>query len=272
MSNIERVEPTNVNDIELYVSKDGLQSGMSQSGLARLCGISEAALRKCLGDRTKLATICSKPAAPDDLYLVLSSTQQAKVIDSQYASKVVEHYAFDSSNKTRIALFSFRRFASLGMDTWIKQSVGYIETHGQIDQRLYDLLAVMGGDIKAMKADLASTSGYRAARVTLPGLKEWMESLSDRDLNQLALPTNAGEQLFTLVEWASADQDGLVLSKGQKHALANLVSSTYKAMSLEMPEKVSRHNEKGYKLAAVQAYPCRHFALIRMCFSRIILK
>lgn len=267
MSNIERVEPQNVNGIEMYVSSSG-ESGVSQTGLARLCGISEMAIRKLLSDRTKTALIQEKDMPTADLYLDLGSNHQAKLIKSEYASKFVAYYAIRSKNKTTIALFSLEKFATRGMDNWIKDCVGYVEQHGNADSKLFDLLAIMGQDIKEMKADLASTSGYRAARITLPGLKEWMESLSKDDKDQLALPGTATESLFTLTEWAL--EEGYVLTKSQKHALANIVSSTYKLMALELPEKVTRLNDKGQKKMPVQAYPARHFVLLRMCFTKLI--
>lgn len=267
---IERVKPNSDSGIELYVSNDGSQSGVSQLGLARLCGITEPPMRNTLSDRSKMAIILGKDIPTADLYHFLTGDNQAKVIKHEIASKVVFYYAFNAKGKTEIAKYSLGKFLEIGMDKWIKDSLGYIETHGNADQRLFDLLAVMGSDIKEMKADLAGTAGYRAARITLPGLREWMEALDESDRKQLAFPPAGGEQLFTLNEWADVDQDGMILDRKQKHSLANILSSTYKMMALEMPEKVIRYNEKGYKLAPVQAYPERHFVLIRMCFAKLI--
>lgn len=267
---IEIVKPNSESGIELYVSNDGTQSGVSQIGLARLCGITEAPLRRTLNDNTKMAHILGKQIPTADLSLVLTSEHNAKIIKHQYASKIIFYYAITAINKTKEAQYSLAKFLEIGMDKWIKESLGYVEQHGNADQRLFDLLAVMGSDIKEMKADLASTSGYRAARISLPGLREWMEALDESDRKQLALPPAGGEQLFTLNEWADVDQDGMSLDRKQKHGLANILSSTYKMMALEMPEKVVRYNEKGYKLAPVQAYPERHFVLIRMCFAKLI--
>jgi hypothetical protein len=269
---IERVAPNLSNGIELYVSNETGKSGTSQSGLARLCGISEMAMRKTLSDRTKIALILGKDILTADLYLELSSDQQARIIKAEYAAEIIAYYAHQAVNKTEIAKYSLRKFASIGIDRWIKESVGYVETHGNADQRLFDLLAVMGSDIKEMKADLASTSGYRAARIELPGLREWMEALDHSDKEQFSLPTKDDEPLFTLNEWADVDQNGMVLDRKQKHALANIVSSTYKMMALDMPQKVTRLNDKGQKLPAVQAYPERHFVLIRMCFAKLVNK
>jgi hypothetical protein len=48
------------------------------------------------------------------------------------------------------------------------------------------------------------------------------------------------------------------------------VSSNQQAKILH--SQVVRYNDKGYKLQPVQAYPMRHFPLIRMCFSKLVQK
>lgn len=267
MSNIERVQSNSDSGIELYVSSKG-ESGVSQRGLARLCGKDESTIRRLLSDRPKMALILGKDILEADLHCGMTSDQQAKVIKSEYAYKIISYYAFKAVRQTEEARFSLEKFGSLGIDGWIKDTVGYVEAHGNADSRLFDLLAIMGQDIKEMKADLASTAGYRAARITLPGLKEWMESLKDEDRDQLSIAPSGGEKLFTLTEWA--DEVGYCLTKSQKHALANIVSSTYKTMALEMPQKVVRLNEKGHKKMPVQAYPKRHFVLLGMCYTKLI--
>jgi hypothetical protein len=279
MNTIERVIPISQDGVELYVSHDGTQCGCSQTGLARLCGMSRAAIQKVLSDSKTLTRILGSSVSENletlteaelsaATYLEISSNQHAKIIRSEVVAKIISYYAFKALNKNETAQFSLEKFASIGIDTWIKKTVGYIETHGNTESKLFEMLAIMGQDIKEMKADLASTSGYRAARITLPGLKEWMEALDQTDKEQLALPSRDEELLFTLSEWA--DLTNQALTKSQKHALANIISSTYKLMALEMPQKVNRHNEKGYRLAAVQAYPERHFTLIQMCFSKLV--
>lgn len=266
MTNIEKVAPQIIDGIQMYVSSTG-QSGLSQLAIAKLCGISESLMRKVLSDRTKMALILGKDIPTTGLYLALTSNNQAKVVRSEIASKIIAYYAIKSPNKTIEALYSLEKFAAKGIDGWIKDCVQYVETQGNADSNLFDLLAIMGQDIKEIKADLASTSGYRAARITLPGLKEWMESLDARDKEQLAL-VPAEEQLFTLTEWA--DVAGNHMTKSQKHALANIVSSTYKLMALELPPKVTRLNDSGSKKMPVQAYPERHFVLISMCWAKLI--
>ena len=206
------------------------------------------------------------------LYLAISSTQQAKVLDAKVAARIVRYYAFEATNQTDIAKYSLGKFAEIGIERWIKDVTGYAESGDvfKLMQSVANQLNLMQKDITDMKVQLFQTEGYRAARVTLPGLREWMENPEVAKYNRIALPGSEEEELFTLNEWATKAQNGLVLSKSNKHALANNVSSVYKAMALEMPPKVVRLDEKGYKKPAVQAYPERHFVLINMVYSRLV--
>jgi hypothetical protein len=86
-----------------------------------------------------------------------------------------------------------------------------------------------------------------------------MDSIDKEEFNQLQLPSTDREELFTLTEWAAISHNGLILPKPVKHALANIVSSTYKLMELTLPKKVIRCNDKGYKLQPVQA-----------CYSKLV--
>jgi hypothetical protein len=294
MSQIEIVAPVMHDGIEFYVSTDKSKCGVSQVGLSRLSGISERSMRRTLttiqartrsaknsetdensdvsADAQNLANLIYQEFGSVRLYLDLGSNQQAKVVDAKIAARIITYYAFESSKCTQEARYSLQKFCSKGMRQWIMDVTGHAESGNifQLMQSLSSQLNLMQKDITDMKVQLFQTEGYRAARVTLPGLKEWMENLEVAEYNRLALPGSAEEELFTLNEWATKAQNGLVLSKSNKHALANNVSSVYKTMSLEMPPKVVRLDAKGYRKPAVQAYPERHFVLINMVYSRLV--
>jgi hypothetical protein len=281
MSQIEIVAPVTVDGIEFYVSQDGKQCGVSQIGLARLCGLAESTTRDLLeyltnpmdsSARGKESTKLGKDLQGKDFYLAVSSIKGAKVVDSKVAARIIQYFAFEAKRTTESAKFSLGKFATMGIETWIKNVTGYAESGDifKLLQSMSNQLNLVQSEIQDMKVQLIQTEGYRAARVTLPGLREWMESLEVADYERLTLPGTVEEELFTLNEWAIEAQNGLILSKSTKHALANLVSATYKTMTLEMPPKVIRLNEKGYKLPAVQAYPKRHFILLNMCFSKLV--
>ncbi|MFA9202148.1 MAG: hypothetical protein ACEQSC_01185, partial [Candidatus Nanopelagicaceae bacterium] len=204
----EIVKPIEVNGIEFYVSKDGKQIGLSQIGLARLAGITEAPLRRILAEivdyldranhdqNNEVSTLSAASqyilsalgnASAVRPYLDITSSNQAKVVNASVASVVVEYYAFEAKNKTEIALFSFRKFANKGIETWIKEVTNFVEASdtSALLASMASTLNLLASDVAEMKAELFKTEGYRAARVTLPGLREWMESLDTQEFNQL---------------------------------------------------------------------------------------
>jgi hypothetical protein len=47
---------------------------------------------------------------------------------------VIEHYAFESKRKTKEALFAFRKFATMGIQTWIQGITGW-QTEQELPSR-----------------------------------------------------------------------------------------------------------------------------------------
>lgn len=265
-----------IDGIEFYVSKDGSKCGVSQVGLARLCGVGEAKIRQILASNARpwANTKELKDLPVDNLSiraLTLGGSQHIKVIDLEVVAAVVEYYAFESKAANEIAKYSFRKFARKGIDTWIKEVTQFTETSNTeaLLLSMTSTLNLLAFDVSEMKAQLIATEGGRVARVTLPRLKEWMESLDTKEYEQLQLPASKTEPLFTLNEWADKAHNGLILSKSDKHALANMARAAYKTMALEMPQKVIRMGPSGYK-NLVQAYPARHFVLLNMCYSKLV--
>lgn len=208
-------------------------------------------------------------------HLSLTSAKQVKVIDSKAAARIIRYYAFEAKRPTKEAKYSLGKFAEIGIDTWIKEVTGFAESNdiAGMFKSISSQLNLMASEITEMKVQLIQTEGYRAARVELGGLRQWLEGVEQKELKEAEkerLLESEAEPLYTLNEWANMAQDGLVLSRSNKHALANLVSSTYKAMKLEMPPKKQLRNDKGHKLPPVQAYPEKHFTLINMCYANLV--
>lgn len=289
----EIVKPVEVEGIEFYCSSDGKQTGVSQVGVSRLTGLSEWNTRQLLTEIERLSVRGndglvneeSTVSAPihaaalaickgfiDRCYLELTSVNQAKVVNSKLVSRIIRYYAYHAPRKSEVAVFSYDKFADVGMENWVKEVTKFVE-----EGDMYSLMSSMNGTllllntkVEEMSIQLKKTEGYRAASVHMSGLRTWLESLEKEEFEQLQLPGDTVEELFTINEWAAIAHNGLVLSTSNKHALANIVSSTYKLMELTMPTKVRRLNQKGYKLPPVQAYPRRHFVLINMCYTKLV--
>jgi hypothetical protein len=126
--NITRVERDGV---EFFTIDETGESGMSESGLAVLCGVSHQAVNKVI--RSLLATWeqdkSLEPQRNKGVRLQPSKDSKTprghntdiSLIRAEACSKVIEHYAFESKYKTQEALFAYRKFALAGITSWIQE-------------------------------------------------------------------------------------------------------------------------------------------------------
>jgi hypothetical protein len=126
--NITRVERDGV---EFFTIDATGESGISESGLARLCGISKQGVNKFL--RSNLSTkrtenglealpfkdIWCKPRGLTSIER--SHISNLSIVSAGACAYVMEHYAFDSKSRTDEALFSYRKFATIGITAWIQE-------------------------------------------------------------------------------------------------------------------------------------------------------
>ena len=77
---IEIVAPVIVDNVEFYISSDG-----TQSGLARLCGVGENAIRKIIisEPRTKTPPKALESFVSNVFHLAMTSDQSAKIITTE---------------------------------------------------------------------------------------------------------------------------------------------------------------------------------------------
>ena len=130
--NITRVERDGV---EFFTLDATGESGMSESGIARLCGVAQQSIHAYLESLRTLPTGKNdendpNPALGGSICLQargLSTTEKTKlrhlaIVRADVCSTVIEHYAFHSKYKTPEALFAFQKFARLGITGWIQEA------------------------------------------------------------------------------------------------------------------------------------------------------
>jgi hypothetical protein len=125
--NITRVERDGV---EFFTIDATGESGMSEAGLARLCGVTRQAVIKVLRDTGVTKRDENSLKSPPSKYSRvlpkgLTSDERSYIshfafISASVCADVVEHYAIDSRHKTEEALFAYRKFAKQGITTWIQ--------------------------------------------------------------------------------------------------------------------------------------------------------
>ena len=124
-------------DVEFFTINATGESGMSETGLARLCGVDRKSVSNFIRNMggNKHQHLDAK-TAPSQYSRVrpkgLTSEERSYIshlsfISASVCADVIEHYAFYSRHKTKEALFVYQKFAKLGVSAWIQQIT---EWHG----------------------------------------------------------------------------------------------------------------------------------------------
>ena len=117
-------------DVEFFTIDATGESGMSEAGLARLCGITRQAVMKVLREMGvtkhhenslkstsgKYSRVLPKGLTTEER----SYISHFAFISASVCADVVEHYAIESRHKTEEALFAYRKFAKQGITSWIQ--------------------------------------------------------------------------------------------------------------------------------------------------------
>lgn len=116
-----------IDGVEFYTEELTGESGMSESGLARLCDVSQQSINDLLQELAtgKCRSDCLKPFSHKDLWLQGKAPDNAKVVKDEVCAAVIEHYAFEARKKTEKALFAYRKFAAKGVRIWIQEITGW---------------------------------------------------------------------------------------------------------------------------------------------------
>jgi hypothetical protein len=149
--------------IEFFTIDATGEGGISESGLARLVGVSQKAINSLLGDdpvRTRQRPECLKPFEESGFHLELRGDNNSKLVRSEVAAVVIEYYAYDSSRKTKAALFAYRKFGKMGIERWIQGITGWVDP--KLKPPGLPNLDIPRHAIDILKnPNILSTSGYR---------------------------------------------------------------------------------------------------------------
>jgi hypothetical protein len=259
------------NGIEFYVSKDGAQTGVSISGLARLCGVDVSTVRKMLtGDRAKQASKILKTFEGELFHLGLTSEQQARIVTTEAASHIIFYYAFESSAANDTAKFTARQFASIGLHNWIKQVTGFAE-----DSDIRSLTTTVNSLINSVDSLTQEVKSWRTVKrvadesmngVTLL-IKEIEKSEADR-LEEEYILAPADIQTWSLTEWL-AEFKGVKLDSNKMKGFGRVVAETYKAMTQEPIMKDYRIVNGNQ--AKVAVYSKKDFPILTVSFTKFVM-
>jgi hypothetical protein len=117
--------------VEFFTVDETGESGMSESGLAILCGISQQAVNKLLRSLVTTSSEKSdlKTRLDGKVWLQprgLSAMERGKItnlsiVRAQACAAVIAYYAFESKYRTEEATYSYRKFGEIGINAWIQE-------------------------------------------------------------------------------------------------------------------------------------------------------
>ena len=118
-------------NVEFFTIDDTGETGMSESGLAVLCGVSQQAINKLLRSLSTNSSENSdlKAKLGGKVWLQprsLSAIERTKItnlsiVRAKACAAVVEYYAFESKYRTEAAVFAYRKFGEMGIAAWIHE-------------------------------------------------------------------------------------------------------------------------------------------------------
>lgn len=271
---IEKVKPIVQDGIELYVSSDQKESGMSVRGLARFCGVSSTALSEKLLAKLNDPTTLDlpevlKPFAGMAFTRTLVGDNkggEANIIPSKTCEGIIFYYAFESkrvSDETRAqALGAYRKFAQFGLHSWILKAVGHIERNDS--NELLSLVQQVLTEVKELRTVSTEYKAIREKTTTfMPGADDLLNSLSEVPDTTKALTDGS----MSLEGWLSTK--GITLEKAQFRRLAQIVCDTYRSLVKEDPPK-AKFVTNGIAKYNVSVFKPEHFPILQIGLNKLL--
>ena len=183
-------------DVEFFTIDATGESGMSETGLARLCGVSKQAISQFFQNMlsSNLGQNGLEPLQRKDLWCQakgLSASEKSKIsnlyiIRSEVCARVIKHYAFDARHKTEIALISYQNFATLGITSWIQQVTDW---HGNVAPKTG--VAIDFNTIETLMDKRLDGSSYRVYLVLQKAIRLRMPLTADEIIERAGISRSA---------------------------------------------------------------------------------
>ena len=189
---MEIVKPTVVKvpeldmELQFFVSSDGKTTGMSQSALARLCGVEARAMfaenrlisNLSLEDSgTKTPPESLKPFQGKVFLPELKGDCQsgnlANIVNSKAAAAIISYYGYESKAANPIARKSLLAFATIGIDSWIKSVTGYVSDSDRL-AKIEAVITGLVGEVREMKEEIRD---FKKVVTVYPKIEGWKNGL-----------------------------------------------------------------------------------------------
>lgn len=260
------------NGVEFYISNDGSKSGVSQAGLARLCGVTEVSIRRLVGGARLSSTSKALESFTGDVFhLDLTSDQQAKIITAEAATRIISYYAFNSNAANETAKFTLMKFATQGMHNWIKEISRF--SADSDDKSLTTTMNALISSVNALTAEVKDWKTVRrVADNRMGGINILVDEIVKREAEKEDI-FNPKELAGNIPNWSLAEWllefRGTTLSKGKMSGLGRMTCETYKSLKQKDPLKDYRIVNGNKSLVSV--YTRDDFAILQVAYSKYIL-
>ena len=158
---------TEIDGVEFYTVQATGDSGMSQRGLARFCGVDEKSVRNLGADllEGKTASEWLESCLDKELYLRSEEhTGNVKIIRSEVCAAIIQHFAFAGRGEAKFAL---KKFAAIGINAWLQQVNHWQQPAQESLAGVFELLAEYKRDITVLQ-EKQKAYGYALAN------KNWL--------------------------------------------------------------------------------------------------
>ncbi len=208
--NITRVERDGV---EFFTVDETGESGMSESGLARLCGVSPVSIHKFISntsltwDQEKALNPAFRKTIPfkpnGNSSLKFGQNTNIKILSALVCARVIRHYALESKYKTQEALFTLDKFSTAGITAWIQEI-----THWHGNPAPKTGIAIDSQTIDTLMDKRLDGSSYRVYLVLQKAIRLRMTLTADEIMLRSGISRSAYttavhklEELGLLPEW-----------------------------------------------------------------------
>jgi hypothetical protein len=266
------VNPTTVDEIEFYVSNDGTYTGMSQVGLAKLCGVAESTMRNTLskvGGSLTTSEILQN-LTPRVSWVRASASNNAEVVPSDVCAGIIEYYAFESKAANDTAKFAFRKFAKKGIDIWIKELTGYA-TASQSETIMPQLLSTLQQVLTEVTELKETTQAYKTMRgITTKVFPNLDNMLTKLEVEDELLDDEPDVTEMTATEWLA--KNDITLGTTKKRQFSLLLSETYKTVTGKDPKTVNKRGKNGKWNNGVSVYHFTEYPILQLCLNKLLVK
>ena len=245
-------------EVQFFVSADGKTTGMSQSALARLCGVEE---RGMFAENRVISNLALEEAGatlpPESLKPFQGkvflpelkgdchNTSFANIVNSKAATAIISYYGYESKSANPIARKSLLAFASIGIDTWIKSVTGYVSDSDRL-ANIEAVLTSLVGELRDFKEEIQD---FKKVVTVYPKIEDWENGLK-------CLPFYLPED-FSLKEYLEAK--ALSLTNTEFRKLRFQIAQAWETLMGEKPPKRHVYELKNSKKKRVSTeYFYRH--------------